>query len=136
MWTLAGGYAVLHKPEGSLDVFGGARLLNLSSTLNWNFSGPIGLLPRSGSVSQTQNIWAAIVGVKGQARLGESKWFMPYYADIGGASSTWTWQAALGVGYHLSWGDALFLVRSLSYNVSDQLDVRMTGPMLGATFKF
>jgi hypothetical protein len=61
---------------------------------------------------------------------------MPYYADIGGSSSNWTWQGALGVGYRFGWGDTLLLVRSLSYNVNDKLDLRMTGPMLGATFRF
>ena len=136
VWTVAGGYAVLHKPEGFLDVFGGVRLLNFSSSVSWNFSAPIGSLSRSGSVSQTNNTWDAIVGVKGQVRLGESKWFMPYYADIGGASSNWTWQVALGVGYHFGWGDTVLLVRSLSYNFNDELDLRMTGPMLGATFRF
>lgn len=136
VWTLAGGYAVLHKPEGFLDLFGGVRLLNLHSSVSWDFSAPVGSLPKSGSVSQTDNIWAAIVGLKGQVRLGESKWFMPYYADIGGSSTNWTWQAALGVGYHFGWGDTVLLVRSLSYNFSDELDLRMTGPMLGATFKF
>jgi hypothetical protein len=136
VWTLAGGYAVVHKPEGFLDLFGGARLLNFSSSVNWDFSAPIGSLSRAGGVSQTDNLWAAIVGLKGQVRLGESQWFVPYYADIGGASSNWTWQAALGVGYHFGWGDAVLQLRSLSYNFNDQLDLRMTGPLLGATFKF
>jgi hypothetical protein len=136
VWTLAGGYSVLHSPEGFLDLFGGVRLLNLSSSVGWNFSAPIGSLPKEGSVSKTDNIWDAIVGLKGQVRLGESNWFIPYYADIGGASSNWTWQAALGVGYHFGWGDAVLQLRSLSYNFNDQLDLRMTGPMLGATFKF
>ena len=136
VWTLAGGFAVLRKPEGFLDVFGGVRLLNFSSSVGWNFSGPVGSLARSGSVSQTSNLWDAIVGLKGQVRLGESHWFMPYYADIGGATGNWTWQAALGVGYRFGWGDAVLLVRSLSYNFNDELDLRMTGPVLGATFKF
>ena len=136
VWTLAGGFSVRHQPEGYLDLFAGTRLLNLSSSIGWSFSGPVGTLASSGSASQTDNIWDAIVGLKGQVRLGESNWFMPYYVDIGGASSNWTWQAALGVGYHLKWGDAVFLVRSLSYDVNDKLDLRMTGPMLGATFKF
>jgi len=139
VWTLAGGISVLHKPEGFLDLFGGVRLLNLSSSVGWNFSGPVGSLAKEGSVSQTDNIWDAIVGLKGQVRFGESNWFMPYYADIGGATSSWTWQAALGVGYHFGWGDIVLLGRNLSYNSSGQLaqpDVRMTGPMLGATFKF
>jgi len=139
VWTLAGGYSVWHKPEGFLDLFGGARLLNISSSVGWSFSGPIGALAREESVSKTDNIWDAIVGLKGQLRLGQSNWFMPYYADIGGATDNWTWQAALGVGYHFGWGDIVLLERSLSYNFSgqfDQLDLRMTGPMLGATFRF
>jgi len=136
VWTLAGGYSVLHKPEGFLDLFGGVRLLNLSSSVGWNFSGPVGSLAKTGSISQTNNVWDAIVGLKGQVRLGESSWFVPYYADIGGASSNWTWQAALGVGYHFGWGDAVLLVRSLSYSVNDEIDLRMTGPVFGATFKF
>jgi hypothetical protein len=139
VWTLAGGYSVLHSPEGFLDLFGGVRLLNLSSSVGWNFSGPVGSLAKEGSVSQTNSIWDAIVGLKGQVRFGQSNWFMPYYADIGGATNSWTWQAALGVGYRFGWGDIVLLGRNLSYNSSGQLDqpnVRMTGPMLGATFKF
>ncbi len=136
VWTLAGGFSILHNPGGFLDLFAGMRLLNFSSSVGWSFSAPVGALSSSGSVSATDNIWDAIVGLKGQVRLGESNWFVPYYADIGGASSNWTWQAALGVGYHLDWGDAVFLVRNLSYNVNDKLDLRMTGPVFGVTFKF
>jgi hypothetical protein len=137
VWTLAGGYSVLHKPAGSLDVFAGARLLNISSSLSWNFSGPTGALAQAGNVSETANALDLIAGVKGQVRFGESAWYMPYYADIGGNSSNWTWQAMLGVGYHFHWGDAVFVVRSLSYNFNgNELDLRMTGPALGASFRF
>jgi hypothetical protein len=139
VWTLAAGYSVLHDRGGFLDLFGGVRLLSLSSSASWSFAGPVGSLATEGSVSQTQNIWAAIVGLKGEVRFGESNWFMPYYADIGGASSNWTWQAALGVGYRFGWGDIVLLERNLSYNIDSehhQFDLRMTGPMLGATFKF
>ena len=136
VWTLAAGYAVLHKPEGFLDVFAGMRLLSFSSSVSWDFSAATGSLAKTGSVSQTDTLWDAIVGVKGQVRLGEGNWFMPYYADIGGASNNWTWQAALGLGYRFGWGDAVLLVRSLSYNDNDKLDLRMTGPVLGVTFKF
>ncbi len=63
---------------------------------------------------------------------------MPYYGDIGAGSSNTTWQALLGVGYRFAWGDAVFVVRSLSYNFTDssELDVRMIGPALGASFRF
>ena len=77
------------------------------------------------------------MGVKGQVRFGDGKWFMPYYADIGTGSNNWTWQAILGVGYRFGWGELTFVVRSLSYYFdNDKLDLRMTGPALGATFSF
>ena len=139
VWTLAGGFTVWHKPAGFLDLFGGMRLLSLNSSAGWSFSTQTGSLAREGSISQTENIWAGIVGLKGQVRLGESNWFLPYYGDIGGSSDNWTWQAALGGGYHFGWGDIVLVGRSLSYNFSGQLhqfDLRMTGPMLSATFTF
>jgi len=138
IWTLAGGYNVVHKPEVSLDLFGGTRLLNLSHSLSWNFSGPTGALAQAGNTSETINKWDGIVGLKGEVRFGESKWFMPYYGDIGAGSSNSTWQAMLGLGYRFGWGDLVFVVRSLSYNFTDssQLDLRMTGPALGASFRF
>ena len=137
VWTLAGGYAVVHEPAGDLAVFAGTRLLNFSSTVNWNFAGPIGSLASSGSVAETKNLWDGIVGVKGQVRFRENKWFMPYYADIGSGSNNWTWQAELGAGYRFGWGDVVLTMRSLSYYTDDnQLVLRMAGPALGASFKF
>ena len=138
VWTLAGGYGVLHTPAVSLDLFAGTRLLSLSATVNWNFSGPAGGLAKSGNVHQTLTEWDGIVGLKGEVRFGESNWFMPYYADIGAGSNNWTWQGLLGVGYRFSWGDAILAVQSLSYDFSDhhELNLRMTGPALGVAFRF
>lgn len=139
VWTLAGGANLLHEPAVSLDLFGGARLLNMSANLSWDFAGPTGSVPIAGNASQTFNEWDAIVGLKGEVRFGESHWFMPYYADVGGATSNFTWQALLGVGYRFGWGDVVLVVRSLSYNFDskdNQLDMRLTGPALGASFKF
>ncbi len=137
VWTLAGGYSVVHESAGDLDVFAGTRLLNFSSTLSWNFAGPIGALAKSGSVSETKNLWDGIIGAKGEARFGGSNWFMPYYADIGAGSNNWTWQASLGAGYRFGWGDVVLTMRSLSYDANDnQLNLRMTGPALGASFRF
>ena len=137
VWTIAGGYNMLHDPAVSLDLFAGARLLNLRTSVSWDFAGPVGALAKSGNASQTSNDWDGIVGLKGEVRFGESRWFMPYYADIGTSSSNWTWQALLGVGYRFGWGDVLLAVRTLSYNFNDnQGDLRMTGPAFGASFKF
>jgi|KBSSwiStaDraftv2_1062776.scaffolds.fasta_scaffold270605_1 hypothetical protein len=137
VWTVAGGYNLVHAPALSLDLFGGARLLNLRSSVSWDFAGPIGVFAKSGNASQNTNDWDGVVGVKGEVRFGESKWFMPYYADIGTGSSNWTWQGLLGVGYRLGWGDVLLTVRTLSYDFNnDRLDLRFTGPAIGASFKF
>lgn len=137
VWTLAGGYTVWHEAPGHLEVFVGTRLLNFDSSVGWNFSTPIGLITPGGKVSQTLTKWDGIAGLRGQIRFGESKWFMPYYADIGAGSDNWTWQAILGVGYRFGWGELSLVVRSLSYYFDDdKLDLRMTGPALGATFTF
>ena len=70
-------------------------------------------------------------------RFGESNWFMPYYADIGAGSSNWTWQAIPRRGLPFKWGKLLLVVRSLSYELdNNKLDLRLTGPGLGATFTF
>jgi hypothetical protein len=82
--------------------------------------------------------WDGIIGLRGEVRFGESSGFMPYYADIGAGSNSSTWQALLGVGYRFGWGDVVLVVRSLSYDFTDdtQLHLRMTGPALGASFRF
>jgi hypothetical protein len=138
VWTLAGGYRVLHEPAVSLDLFAGTRLLSLSAAINWDFSGPTGGVAKAGNVKQTLTEWDGIVGLRGEVRFGESKWFMPYYADIGGGSSNWTWAGTLGVGYRFSWGDAILAVQTLQYDFSDhhELNLRMTGPALGVSFRF
>jgi hypothetical protein len=137
IWSLAGGYTVWRDETAFVDVFAGVRLLNFDSTVGWNFATPVGTLPPGGSASQTFNRWDGIAGVKGQVRFGDGKWFMPYYADIGAGASNYTWQAILGVGYRFGWGELSLVVRSLSYEFDDdKLDLRLTGPALGATFNF
>ena len=65
---------------------------------------------------------------KGRVRLGEGRWYTPYYADVGPGSSNWTWQALLGVGYAFDWGDINLSIRSLSYdfNGKNDADLRLT----------
>jgi hypothetical protein len=137
VWTLAGGYTVWRDAGAFVDVFAGFRFFNFEATLGWNFATPVRTLPPGGTAKQTFNEWDGIVGFKGQVRFGDSNWFMPYYADIGTGSNQWTWQALLGVGYRYQWGALSLVVRSLSYYFDDdKLDLRMTGPALGATFTF
>ncbi len=107
VWTMVGGYAAVQEPRASLDVIGGFRYLGLDTTTNWQLTttvtgtGPGGTtasFPQSGSVKKSENVWAAIVGAKGRVKLGESDWFFNYYADVGGGSSTFTWQGGRASG--------------------------------------
>jgi hypothetical protein len=64
---------------------------------------------------------------------------LPYYVDVGGGSSNFTWQAFSGVGYRFAWGDVTLGYRHLSYDFhSDRpLDkLAFSGPIFGIGFKF
>jgi opacity protein-like surface antigen len=145
VWTLVGGYAAIQDKAASLDVIGGFRLLSVSAETDWQLTatvtdpGGTRTFPRSGNVEKSDDIWAGIVGAKGRVKLGESDWFVNYYADIGGASSVFTWQGVAGVGYAFKWGEVIFDYRYLYYSESgDKLidNVSFGGFALGANFRF
>jgi hypothetical protein len=139
VWTLGGGYTVIHGPAATLEVLGGFRNLSVEASLDWQFTGGIGLLPASGSLSQSEHLWDAIIGVRGKVKLGTSNWFATYYLDVGTGSSTQTWQAVAGIGYALTWGDVLLVYRHLQYDArGDNLiqQLRISGPALGVSFRF
>ena len=141
VWTGIGSYTVARSSAGTLDVFGGVRYLGLETSTDLGFSGPDGVLGRSGGGSDRLNVWDGIVGVRGEAQLGDSgDWFLPYYLDIGaGNYSNWTWQGWAGVGYRFDWGDVMLVYRNLSYSTTGDEsleDLRMAGPALGATFRW
>ena len=141
VWTGIGSYTVARSPAGTLDLFGGVRYLGLETSTDLSFSGPEGILGRSGDNSEKLNVWDGIVGVRGAVRLGDSgDWFLPYYLDIGaGNYSNWSWQGWTGIGYRFDWGDVTLVYRNLAYSTSgDETveDLRMAGPALGATFRW
>lgn len=141
IWTGIGSYTLARSSAGTLDVFGGVRYLGLETSTDLSFSGPDGVLGRSGDTSDRINVWDGIVGVRGAMELGDGgDWFLPYYLDIGaGNYSNWTWQGWTGIGYRFNWGDVVLAYRNLSYSMSgDKVveDLRMAGPALGATFRW
>lgn len=145
IWSLVGGYALVSAPSVSLDLIGGFRYLGLEASSNWNLNTTVTLpgstlaFPRSGSVKKTGDITTLIVGTKGRFKLGESDWFIPYYADLGGDGSTFTWQVASGLGYAFKWGDVRLDYRHLAYEQDgDKLlqKIELGGFALGANFRF
>jgi len=140
LWTLAASYTLFHGSAVSFDVFAGFRDAQLKPSLDWQFAGPLGFFPQSGSTSDTFVVWDGIIGLKGKIRLSQSgTWFIPYYADVGWGSYSSTWQALIGVGYAFDWGDMHLTYRHLHYNTDGNRlidDLSLSGPALGATFHF
>jgi hypothetical protein len=145
IWSMVGGYAALTDPRATLDVVAGFRYLRLDATSDWQLSATVtgpagsGTFPASGSIERSNNLWTAIVGVKGRAAFDGTPWFVRYYADVGAGSSATTWQLAGGVGYAFKWGEVVADYRRLHYGTGasrliDTLDAG--GFSLGARIPF
>jgi hypothetical protein len=138
VWELAASYNFAQGNASSVEVLGGLRYLKLESTVNWQLTGPLGAFPQAGSATQTAELWDAIVGVRGKAKL-DANWFVPWYLDAGAGDSKLTYQAMAGIGYSFKWGDVLAAWRYLSYEQKDSKPVHeltMSGAALGVTFHF
>lgn len=137
VWTLAGGYQVLDRSELTLDLMAGARYLTLDSDLELSVQGADGHLSRQNKVSMDQDVWDGILGLRGQILFPGTQWFVPFYADIGTGDSRSTWQAMLGIGYRLDWGEVTLAYRALSYDFRKQdADMTLHGPGLGVSFSW
>ena len=145
VWTLLGGYSVVHSPDATFSVLGGFRSANFEATTNWVLSatvaGPAGsaAFARTGGVTKSASLLDGIVGVSGRAKLGSGNWFLPYHLDVGGGDSKLTWQGMAGVGYSYKWGDLLLAYRYLSYETSGNNlveDLKLGGVGLGVNFRF
>ncbi|MDH5207679.1 MAG: hypothetical protein OEW34_03500 [Burkholderiaceae bacterium] len=141
-WTLAGTYSAVEKPGYEMQVLGGLRYLKVDTTLSWNLNGNIGSLPPvviNGAVTSKPDWWDAIVGVRGRAQLGQGRWFVPYYADVGTGQSDLTWQAVGGLGYAFSWGEVVGAYRRMDYRFdssSPLRDLSFSGPALSLGFRW
>ena len=133
------GYWVIDQPNAAVEIFGGVRYFDISFDLDWEFDGPLDLLPQSGRIEQSTDPLDAIVGANARFALGSGKWFVPLHADIGTGDSSLTWQFSGGVGYSFSWGDLLLVYRHLELE-HDPVDVvesmALSGPAIGASFRF
>lgn len=141
IYTVAGTYTAYVDKSVYLDVIAGARFLNLNTKIQLDAS--VANSPYTGastlysSVSSTD----AIAGVKGRVRIADSLFYVPFYVDAGGGSSTakFTTQETLGVGYAFEYADVSVVYNNLYYSMSNNNKssyVNMGGPMVAATFRF
>jgi len=144
VWTLAGEYRVASDSAWTVDLLGGARMLQMKPRLGYSITGEIGpiVLPggRSGSKQVDETVWDGIVGVKGRYTFGEDrKWFAPFYLDVGTGQSQLTWQISGGIGYTYNWGSVFAVWRYLDYNFQSGKaleNINMNGPMVGVAFQW
>jgi hypothetical protein len=139
-WVLqfAGGYGLYSEGDSRLDLVAGARYLDLSMDLFLGLQSALGP-GQSRTISDSLTAWDGIVGLKGQASLGE-RWFLSYYVDVGAGDSDLTWQAIAGIGYRAGriWNLAL-LYRHLEWDFDSTRvidDINFSGPTLGVIFRW
>lgn len=136
MVTLAPSFNLNNSKSLYLDGLIGARYLwlNASSTISDSVF-RITLNPKS-----TQNITAAVAGVKGRVNLGETNYFIPFYVDVGaGQSSSFTSQAYLGIGRAFDWGDISLVAKNVYYQFkpnNTNVDLNLFGAAVAVTFRF
>lgn len=144
-WTLAGSYDVLQGEAGSFGLLAGFRYFGLETSTDWNLTatvtGPGGsqLFPQSGRVEDSEDLWDGIIGLRGRLNLGGSKFYVPYYVDIGTGSSELTWEGIIGLGYAFKRIDILLAYRYLYYDMDDDKlvqDMSFGGPAIGLKIKF
>jgi len=144
MLTVSGTYTALNTPTFYLDGLLGARYISATTTLTSNF-----IVSSSGGrtasatnyPSYTNQTTDPVIGFKGRARIMDSAWFIPYYADAGKGpgSNNSTWQALLGVGNAFSWGDITLAYRAMGFHLkatNGNTNYTNAGPQLSATINF
>lgn len=137
IWTLGAGYELVRDPSWSLSLVAGFRYLGMDSDLTLALQDERGRYLRGMTVSTDKNEWDAIIGARGQILFQNTRWFMPFYADIGTGSSDLTWQALLGLGYRFDWGEATFAWRGLGYQFDGgDADITFNGPGIGVGFRW
>jgi hypothetical protein len=140
MWGIAGTYRVATAANHRADLLAGARALNVRQRLRWTLAGdvgPIALADRAGTREADDQNWDAIVGMRGRVALGDGRWFVPYYVDVGTGESKSTWQAMAGVGYSFGWGDVVGAWRYIDYRMksgSAVEELNFSGPSIAAVF--
>ena len=141
IWTIAGEYRVATDPSAPVDLFAGARLIDIRQTLGWTFSadlGPIHNPGRTGSKEVSAGNWDGIVGAKGRVVIpGAREWFAPWYVDVGTGQSDLTWQAIGGLGYRFSWGEVIGVWRYMDYKFKSDAPIEkihFNGPALALAF--
>ena len=134
--TVAGFYRAVAGDGLSLDAFAGARIWYVDTEIDLG----AGLLPARGA--EDDELWAdPVVGLRWNKQLGRG-FFLAGAADIGGfgVASDFTWQLLGTLGYRFNDRFAARAgYRHLDVDYEDDgfvWDLELSGPILGASFRF
>lgn len=144
MFTGAVTYTAINTPSIYMDGLLGARYISstmaLSDAQQLDRSGAL-IKSHAGYPSRVNQTTDPVLGFKGRARIMDSSWFIPFYADAGKGpgSNNGTWQASLGVGDAFSWGEVALVYRAMGFHLKDNAgssNWTNAGPQLSATVNF
>jgi len=135
--SVAGLYRLAEKQGTFLDLIGGFRYWSVDSTLSLREG-----MAAARSFSNTEDWFDPIIGLKGLAPLGDSKFFVSGFLVLGGfgAGSDFMWDANLNLGYR--WTETFsttFGYRYLDVDYEDGnflYDVSQDGLTLGLSWRF
>ena len=129
--TAAVGYRVVDKGPLFVDLFAGGRLASLKAKVE--LTGPLQTRERKESATKV----SALVGGRVRVPLGKS-WGLALYSDVG--SGAVKWQAIGTAQYDISrhWRLAAgYRHMSINYSKRDlDIDIALSGPIVGVTYKF
>ena len=97
------------------------------------------LIPGEKPFDGRDDVWDAIVGVRGLAELSD-KWWLTNRFDIGTGDSDLTWNASAQLGRKFDWGSLAVGYRFPHYDFSSDFklmkDLDVYGPVIGAAWEF
>jgi hypothetical protein len=144
MFTGAVTYTAINTPGIYMDGLLGARYISstmaVSDAQQLDLNGVV-IKSHAGNPSRVNQTTDPVLGFKGRARIMDSSWFIPFYADAGkgSGSNNGTWQASLGVGDAFSWGEVALVYRAMGFHLKDNAgssNWTNAGPQLSATVNF
>src|SRR5690606_19758054 len=133
--TLTGGYTVVNTRDATVDLAVGLRGWDISSQID---------VPALGRGLRKKESWVdPVVGIRGRWQMTPS-WSLSGYADAGrgvfghGSRFTWQYMVAANYSFNDAWSASVGYRRlGVDYNRNGvDLDLVMSGPLLGVTYRF
>ena len=133
--NLASSYRIRQTDTYDVQLLAGVRYLALDVDVMLDSS----LIPGEKVIDGNDDVFDAIIGIRGQADLSD-KWWLSYRFDIGTGQSDLTSMAAVQIGHKYDWGTLALGYRYMHYDFNSDFDLlkdaEWHGPLIGAVWDF